>query len=340
MTYSGFAVDANALSQSGCSAYTYTLNGFLPYLRAPWYQFSEQAVDDVTLNGNTNPAFPFLTGHGGANQVVPFGYLGIRTDQPTLYINPSLPPQIPNIRVRSFHFAGATLSAVLNSTHTTLTRLTTPSSAGLTDAYANTTLPFNVGTPGSSSDSYTIAINSTVTIPNRLYWQTNTFTDNLLQCLPVTSPDAYAAGQFPIAATDGASATRWQPATNDSASILINTTSVPAQPVRGIYFDWGSRPPLSATVYLGNTTDGTGALYGEEVVISIDNVTPEFPYNATVAAASNDQVLPVIGNSSTYSVSPARGVWSGNYVRLVVEGCWEGDGVGATVGEFVLVGEP
>ena len=71
MTYSVFAVDANALSPSGCSAYTYTLNGFLPYLRAPWYQFSEQAVDDTALNGDTNPAFPFLTGHGGANQGKP-----------------------------------------------------------------------------------------------------------------------------------------------------------------------------------------------------------------------------------------------------------------------------
>lgn len=57
MTYSVFAVDANALSPSGCSVYTYTLNAMLPYLRAPWYQFSEQNVDDVNTNGGTNPAF-------------------------------------------------------------------------------------------------------------------------------------------------------------------------------------------------------------------------------------------------------------------------------------------
>jgi hypothetical protein len=51
MTYSIFSVDANALSPSGCAAYTYALNGFLPYLRAPWYQFSEEAIDDPTENG-------------------------------------------------------------------------------------------------------------------------------------------------------------------------------------------------------------------------------------------------------------------------------------------------
>lgn len=55
MTYSIFAIDANTLSPSGCAAYTYTLNGFLPYLRAPWYQFSEQATDDPYTNGEPLP---------------------------------------------------------------------------------------------------------------------------------------------------------------------------------------------------------------------------------------------------------------------------------------------
>lgn len=80
MTFSVFAADANRLSPSGCAAYTYALRAFLPYLRAPWYQFSEQSVDNPNLNGGTNPAFPFLTGHGGASQVGPFAFLGIRTD--------------------------------------------------------------------------------------------------------------------------------------------------------------------------------------------------------------------------------------------------------------------
>ena len=338
MTYSVFAVDANALSPSGCSAYTYTLNGFLPYLRAPWYQFSEQAVDNVALNGNTNPAFPFLTGHGGANQVVPFGFLGIRTDQPMLYINPSLPPQIANVKVRQFYYAGATLSASMNQTHTTITRLTTPEAAHLTDMYANTTLPFVVGTPnspGSVSTSYTIAINQTVTVSNRLYWQTLTHANNLLQCLPVESEDAYAAGQFPVAAIDGATATRWQPASNESASLLVNMTSVPASPISGIFFDWGARPPKNAVVYLGNLTEGE-SLYGNEIVITVDGIVPSLPYDAAVAASSNQDVVPVTDNTTTLAVE--GGAWSGNYARLVIEGCWEDDGDGATVGEFVLIG--
>jgi hypothetical protein len=339
MTYSVFAVDANALSPSGCSAYTYTLNGFLPYLRAPWYQFSEQAIDDPAVNGNTNPAFPFLTGHGGANQVVPFGFLGLRTDQEVLYINPSLPPQIPFVKVRTFYFAGATLTASLNSTHTNITRLTTPSSANLIDFYVNGSMPLMIGTPnapGTVTTAYNLTINQTVTIPNRLYWQNLTHANNLLQCLPVTSNDAYAAGQFPQAAIDGATATRWQPASNESSSLLVNMTSVPASPISGVYFDWGARPPINATIYIGNLTDGEGGLEGNEILIIIDGITPSLPYNATVAGEASQDVLPVVGNSTIIAVE--GGAWSGSYARLEVAGCLEDDGDGATVGEFVLIG--
>lgn len=334
MTYSIFAINANELSPSGCSAYTYTQNGFFPYLRAPWYQFSEQVIDDPDLNGDTKPAFPFLTGHGGANQVVPFAYLGFRTTQPELYIDPSLPPQIPYVKVRTFYYAGATFSATMNSTHTNLTRLATDPSAKVVDIYANRTVPVVVG-PADSITNYTIAINETLTIPNRLYWQTVTDEGNINQCLPVYSEDAYAPGQFPVAAIDGATATRWQPATNETASLTINMTTIPASPISSIHFDWGLRPPRSAVVYLGNYTDGV-ADTASEIEIEITGVEPSLPFNATAAAANDDEVTPVVGNVTTFSVVGGR--WSGDYTRLVVEGCWEEDGKGATVGEFVLVG--
>ncbi|RDL37525.1 putative ATH1 Acid trehalase, vacuolar [Venustampulla echinocandica] len=337
MTYSIFAINANALSPSGCSAYSYTLNGFLPYLRAPWFQFSEQEVDDVSINGGTNPAFPFLTGHGGANQVVPFGFLGIRTDQPVLYLNPSLPPQIPHIKVRTIYFAGATLEASINRTHTTITRRATSPSVGLEDLYADATLPFIVGkpnSPSSPSTPYSLAINQTITVDNRMYWEKLTNENNLLQCLPVTSSDPHAQGQFPNSAIDGATSTRWQPSTNSSASILVNMTGIPSSPISGIFFDWGTRPPKSAVVYLGNTTDGT-QLYGTEDVITINDITPSMPYNETEAAASSLDVVPGTGNTTTIKV--AGGAWSGMFARLEVEGCWEDDGDGATVGEFVLI---
>jgi hypothetical protein len=338
MTYSIFAINANTLSQSGCSAYTYTLGGSLAYLRAPFFQFSEQNNDDIVTNGNQNPAFPFLTGHGGANQISPYGFLGIRTDQPMLFINPSLPPQIPYLRLRNFHFAGATLAASQNSTYTTLTRLVTPSVAGLIDAYANTTMPITVGSPNAAAENQTvinIAINQTVYVPNRVYWQELTMAGNLLQCLPATSEDGIAPGQFPVAAIDGATATRWQPQTNETASILVNMTGVAPSKIGAVFFDWGARPPRSALVEFGNMTDGE-IIYGNEVRFSIDNITPSLPFNETEALSSGDKVVPVLGN--TTEVATAGDTYSGEYVRLSITGSWQEDGLGATVGEFVVLG--
>ena len=67
----------------------------------------------------------------------------------------------------------------------------------------------------------------------------------------------------------------------------------------------------------------------------MDDVVPNLPYNATEAAISNQEVSQYVGNTSTFPV-PA-GVWSGNFARLEIEGCWEEDGNGATVGEFMLM---
>ena len=112
-------------------------------------------------------------------------------------------------------------------------------------------------------------------------------------------------------------------------------TSIAPSPISGLFFDWGARPPKNVVVYIGNQTDGEGGLYGEEIIITVDGVVPNLPYEATAAGQSDQAVLPVVGNSTTVDV--VGGAWSGEYAKLVIEGCWEGDGAGATVGEFVLI---
>ncbi|KAK2625060.1 hypothetical protein QTJ16_005429 [Diplocarpon rosae] len=334
MTFSTFAISANELSLSGCSAFTYTQASLLPYLRAPFYQFSEQVLDDPAINGNTKPAFPFLTGHGGAMQIVPFGFLGVRTTEPVLHISPSLPPQIPHLRVRNFFFGGSRFTAALNSTHTNLTRLSTPADAGVVDVYANRTIPFVLGTPNSGVPgiNYTIAINQTITVPNRMYWQNKTVSGNIAQCLAVTSEDAYVPGQFPVAAIDGAISTRWQPAQNESAAIFIDTKSAPASLVSSIQFDWGRRPARRAVVSFGNYTNGI-AQTGSEVQIEVTGIAPNEPYDAAATLANVLVIAPDKSNTTTFDI--VGGTWSGDYVRLEIEGCWEEDGKGATVGEFI-----
>lgn len=255
------------------------------------------------------------------------------------------------MKIRNFYYAGAGISAFMNQTHTTLTRFSTSNITAVTDIYANhnlpsSTLPIVVGNTGSSPQTtYQLAINSTITIPNRRYFTNLTYANNLLQCLPVTSEDAYAPGQFPVAAVDGATATSWQPAKNTSASILVNTTTVPFTQISGAYFDWGMRPPRNATMYVGNETirDASGNVmpWGVEWEVPIDGIVPSQPYDAAMAnsstASSPAGVVPYVGNSTTAKVG--NELWTGHYVRLEVEGCWEEDGMGATVGEFVLIGK-
>ncbi|KFY06042.1 hypothetical protein V492_08173 [Pseudogymnoascus sp. VKM F-4246] len=201
-------------------------------------------------------------------------------------------------------------------------------------------MPINVGTPGSNEAKYTIAIDQTIHVPNRLYFDKITYPGNLLQCSRVSSTDAYAPGQFPQAAIDGAIATAWQPTGNGSASILIDLSASPAEKVKQLYFNWGSRPPRRAVVSFGNETaadcHGEKQLSGKVVRVPVD-VKPNDPFDAAEAAAA--VVKPYVGNETLVSV-PGE-VWTGKWVKLEIEGCWangEEDVKGATVAEFVVVG--
>lgn len=345
MTYSLYSISANALSPSGCAAYTLALNGFQPYTRAPWYQFSEQQVDNVTLNGGTNPAFPFMTGAGGWHQVGPMGWLGARFVEEQLIIQPSLPPQIPYASIRTIIFGAAGLKATMNYTHTTIKRVDVAKYLSPNSSYpfANKAMPFTVGFDLASGQNMTISMNETLTIENRLYFENATTSGNIVQCLPVSSPsdDLYQPGQFPLSAIDGAASTRWQPSTNTTASFTIDMSSKPFQPVSGVSFDWGRRPATSVEVIFWNSTsslsaNGTSANpFSNDSVsqtsITVSSVGISTPYDAT----TNDIVQPYVGNMSAYAF--ATEIWTGNFATVKVMGCAENDGLGATVAEFNII---
>ena len=329
MTYSILSIIANQLSPSGCSAFTYALDAFQPYTRAPWYQFSEQQVDIFAQNGGTNPAFPFLTGHGGFNQIGPFGWLGLRTDQPTLYIEPSLPPQIQNVKVRSFYYSGATINAVMNYTHTTVTRVATNSSF-VKDSYGSGSMPIVIGGGHDGPQTQSLGIGQSLTVPNRRYSDVLTTASNLLQCLPATSSDPHRPGQFPLAAVDGAISTSWQPSSPNRASITIDMESVDPQPVLGISLNWGLVPPASATVILTNSSSFTGPA----MTIPINNITISETFNA------NDVVIqPFKGNTTNLAISASSPIYTGRYVRLEIQGTQgPSTNLGGSVAEFALIG--
>lgn len=331
MTYAIFSIVASAVDTAGCSSYTYQQYSEQPYARAPWFQLSEQLVDDFTANGGTHPAYPFLTGHGGANQVTIFGYLGLRlTPDFTLHVDPSLPPQIPTLKYRTIYWQGWPISVTANQTHTTLTRLSTPYITANT-TFANSSIPVQIG--NNNTQTYQLPPNGTLTLPNRIIANTTAFAGNIAQCLPVSSPDDFQPGQFPISAVDGAASTKWQPnLSNVSQSITVTLTSQPFQPISAFYFDWAQNPPSNFTVLFHNTSTPDSAAI---TATSQSNVAISVPYNTTEI----NLITPYMSNSTNVTLSPE--VWSGGYATLVVQGNQASNATnstGATVAEWAIVG--
>ncbi|KAL2434841.1 Cell wall acid trehalase [Exophiala dermatitidis] len=351
MTYAMFAIIANQVSPSGCSSYTYQQYSTQPYARAPWYQLSEQLVDNWNANGGTHPAYPFLTGHGGAHQVVLFGYLGLRyLPDYVLHVDPSLPPQIPQIRYRTFYWHGWPISAFSNQTHTVLSRngSLVPDEGAVPNAtYATNPIPVHVGPIGNPPlANYSLPPNGSITITNRRIGQIKTTAGNVAQCLPVTSPDEYLPGQFPIAAVDGAASTKWQPAlANKTASV---TVSLPVgYRVTGMVFDWAQAPPWNYTVLFHNQTlDSPSAASantskGVVEVASNQRVRIAEAYNATEIF----EIGPMESNITTYNVSSNTEVYTAHYATLQIWGSLENgtvsassmSGSGATVAEWSII---
>jgi trehalose/maltose hydrolase-like predicted phosphorylase len=333
MTYGVFSVVANRESPSGCSSYTYDLYGSQPYTRGPWFQFSEQLIDDWSANGGTHPAFPFLTGVGGANRVSVFGYLGLRLMKDRLNIDPSLPPQIPQLTFRTIYWQGWPVKAVSNTTHTTLTRKGEPLSTA-NSTFANTAIPVTVSIEG--TELYQLPPNGTITVKNRQIGQTKTVPGNVAQCQPAFSEQDYLPGQFPLGAIDGAVSTKWQPSrANQTASLTVQLPE-PFVPITELRFDWAQAPPTSYRVLFHNLSDIHAV--PPVTVHATDHVEISDPYDPSQA----DVIRPYMSN--TTNVTLDRPVWSARFATLEIVGSRfnegtanEKNGTGASVAEFALV---
>lgn len=109
------AIDSAALSESGSGSYTYLLQASQPFLRKPYYQFSAQE--------KPQGAFPYLPGAGSFLQIFTHGFTGFRPTQDTLFIDPALPPQLPEgYAVKGFKFQGEVYDINVTGTYTYITR--------------------------------------------------------------------------------------------------------------------------------------------------------------------------------------------------------------------------
>lgn len=350
MTWAIFSIVANEASLSGCSAYTYAQYSYDPYVRAPFYQMSEQMLDDPNINGGTHPAYPFLTGHGGANQVVLYGYLGLRPHPDNvIHIDPNMPPQVPFVKYRTFYWRGWPLSASSNYTHTTLSRdWDVPPLDTADHRFANVSIPVHVGQePGATA--HRLPVKAPLTILNRQAGSNNTVPGNLAQCHPVHSSSLFEPGQFPISAVDGAASTKWQPssASNLSSVTVSLSNSERSSMVSGFHFDWATAPPVNATVIFHNITlqNPARALSASSsddyaVITSLKNIEQSKPY---VANSTNlDEIAIKPGNMTTIHLSEP--VPAPRFATLLIVGnqalgADAFNGTGATVAEWAILGK-
>lgn len=339
MTYGVFSINANAYSPSGCSSYTYGAYASHPYVRAPWFQYSEQLVDDYTANGGTHPAYPFLTGAGGANRVGIFGYLGLRLRLDSLNVDPSLPPQILHLDFRTFYWQGHAINATSNTTHTTISRIPARTLPNANPLYLNSSIPVTVGSNYTTVAYEIPASGDAVIITNRQIGDINTWPGDIAQCLPASSPQDFKPGQFPFAVNDGAVSTKWQPvAANVSSSVTIDLgENAAGQRVAEFRFDWAQAPPSSYYVTFSNiSTSGTGESAmadGASNVTKSENVEVSMPYDAETVYL----ITPYTSNTTNVTLDSP--VYSGRYATLTIWGnqATGDDGVGATVAEFAVI---
>ena len=337
MTFANFAIVTAAFAPSGCSAYTYDLYSSRPYIRAPWYQFSEQITDDYNTNGGTHPAYPFLTGVGGAYRVPVFGWLGLRLQQNSFNVNPSPPLQIPDISYRIIYWQGYAIKATSNLTHTTIVRRSDKDLTTANPAYTSS-IPVTVGYD--TQTIYNLTATDPLILPNRQSWRQLTTANNIAQCaLSVSANTTELPGQYPLAAIDGVTSTAWRPENpNVTSTLLVDLSTNPLAsgpgyyPISGFMLDWGQNPPTSFSIAFANTSTSPDS--GDAMTVYADqSVAVSLPYDAKTV----DQLVPY--SSNTTNVTLEAPVWSGRYGMLSITGNQNtlGDGGGAACAEWAIV---
>ncbi|RJE22513.1 acid trehalase [Aspergillus sclerotialis] len=332
MTYAIFSIGASALKPPGCAAYTYDKYAWGPYVRAPWFQFSEQ-IDD--FGSDLLPAFPFLTGFGGFLQVDLMGYLGLRYGTSFhITISPNLPPQIPYMRLPIFYFHGWPIQAEMNQTHTALVRLGTPlSTANMTFADSGITVRVRGGQ--SDHKSFELSPNGILVLENDDSSKNLAIDNNILQCRPIiASNGTVLPGQFVEGAIDGSNSTSWQAVSCQSInSITADLSGDAFAPVKSIHINWATAVASNFSVIFHNTSDHTAGV--DSKTIDVPDVKISIPYNPSEQSI----VRHYLGNTTTIDLT-GKNVWTGRYATLLVTGN-QGDmsrsAPGASVAEWAVL---
>ncbi|WP_326672178.1 discoidin domain-containing protein [Streptomyces sp. NBC_01257] len=223
MTDSVHAIDAAAIGEPGCAAYTYLQRAVRPFMRGPYALFSEargaKAGAQDPLSGF--PADDFLTGKGGFLQVFTHGLTGLRLREDGVRLDPMLPPQLrEGVKLTGLRYRGRTYDIAIGP-RTTEVRLTSGA-------------PFTLHTPSGPR-----TLSTALTLPTRR--PDLTPTTDAARCRPATATSE-TPGLYAAAAVDGSTATAWSP---DGAAGTLTVELGRTAPVTGFAPEWTDVPPAS-----------------------------------------------------------------------------------------------
>ncbi|MFF4401807.1 glycosyl hydrolase family 65 protein [Streptomyces sp. NPDC001480] len=233
MTDSVHAIDAAAIGEPGCGAYTFLRRAYQPFARGPFAIFSESRGEKAgaadPLAGS--PAQDFLTGKGGFLQVFTHGLTGLRLRADALHLDPTLPPQFTDgVRLSGLRWRGRTYDIGIGP-RTTTVRLRSGD-------------PIPLETPEGR-----FTLSGTVILKTRR--PDLDPTPDVARCRPATATSA-EPGLYPEAAVDGSPATVWSPAAERAALTVDLGREVGVRTVRPT---WRKRPASSAVEV---SADGRG----------------------------------------------------------------------------------
>ncbi|CAR28837.1 ZYRO0F13090p [Zygosaccharomyces rouxii] len=317
MTYPVFVAAAAGILNHGSSSQSYLYKSLLPYLRAPFAQFSEQSDDNFLTNGKTQPAFPFLTANGGFLQSILFGLTGLRYSyevepgskkiQRILKFNPIELPLLPGgIAIRNFKYLGQVLDIIIDDRNGTIVhksgdqpiRIKVPDRTlihdrDITPYHGNgsagmESIKIDNTTHGTSAHYYTINPGEELILP--LFHMDQNVEGNLVESKQITNLTAGVPGDVSISTLDGNNYTHWQPAVKSlPGKLLIDLGANNSQVINKGMILWGQRPAKNFTISILPHTDVIGQILSDLTTIL---------ENANVGDESVLEALEDIGGSS------------------------------------------
>jgi hypothetical protein len=267
---------------------------------------------------------------GGANRIAIFGYLGLVLMVDRIEINPSLPPQIPSIKYRTFYWMGHGIQACSTQSHTVLRRLnTTLKSAD--PAFFTKKIPVT-----HKQANYTLGFNASIVVKNHRAGFVKTDAGNILQCSKNISSSSSAPGSLAVAATDGATSTVWEPNPDvEDNGRWMHVQVDERHPIKEAHFDWGFKPPETAELWFSNERTEAPS------TTCVEPVCKKFVIPVNISAKYNHSAIhdvrKIESNTTNFTFS-AGIVYTGAQVSLFLYGSLSGLGDRkVTVAEWALI---